>query len=227
ELHYGEVKEQLRVDWATYICSKSQFIPDKNKEYILPSTIDNLPVFLINKVITENENYPNSIHKSITFESNPLEYIYSARYVLSSVEPFTVSGTSQPKPHLKVARILAFKHSLLECVESIKLPGEKVFGKTLNENVCFVQTPSRGVFVLRMTGQIIGNEPEQFENRFVQGNLLTSQYCVFHDVKRLEEFESMEIVWVVFGLMLNPYYLADDRCERLSGVFLVLVLIEC
>ncbi|CAG8529201.1 563_t:CDS:2 [Racocetra fulgida] len=69
ELHYGEVKEQLRVDWATYICSKSQFIPDKNKEYILPSTIDNSPVLLINKVITENENYPNSIHKSITFES--------------------------------------------------------------------------------------------------------------------------------------------------------------
>ncbi|CAG8456698.1 16505_t:CDS:2 [Cetraspora pellucida] len=161
ELRYGKVKEQLRVDWATYICSKSQFTPDNNKEHhILPSTIDNSPVFLISKVITENENYPNSIHKSITFENNPLEYIYSARYVLSSVEPFTVSGTLQPKPHWKVARILAFKHSLLECVESIRLPGEKVFGKTLSENVCFVQTPSRGVFVLRVTGQIIGNEDD-------------------------------------------------------------------
>ncbi|CAG8572739.1 19281_t:CDS:2 [Dentiscutata erythropus] len=161
ELHDDQVrKAQLRVDWATYIRSKPQFTSNNNKESILPSTIDNSPIFLINKVITENVNYPNSIHKSITFESNPLEYIYSARYVLSSVEPFTVSGTLQPKPHWKVARILAFKHSLLESVESIKLPGEKVFGKKLNENICFIQTPSRGVFVLKVTGQIIGNEDD-------------------------------------------------------------------
>ncbi|KAF0383126.1 hypothetical protein F8M41_011795 [Gigaspora margarita] len=161
ELHDDNVrKEQLRIDWTTYIRSKPLFTPNNNKEYILPSTIDNSPIFLINKVITENESYPNSIHKSITFESNPLEYIYSARYVLSSVEPFTISGTLQPKPHWKIARILAFKHSLLESVESIKLPGEKVFGKMLNENICFIQTPSRGVFVLKVTGQIIGNEDD-------------------------------------------------------------------
>ncbi|CAG8473876.1 14990_t:CDS:2 [Dentiscutata heterogama] len=161
ELHDDQIrKAQLRVDWTTYIHSKPQFTPNNNKESILPSTIDNSPVFLINKVITENGNYPNSIHKSITFEGNPLKYIYSARYVLSSVEPFTVSGNLQPKPHWKVARILAFKHSLLESVESIKLPGEKVFGKKLNENICFVQTPSRGVFVLKVTGQIIGNEDD-------------------------------------------------------------------
>ncbi|CAG8551407.1 21334_t:CDS:2, partial [Gigaspora rosea] len=162
ELHVDNVKkEQLRIDWITYIRSKPLlFTQNNNKEYILPSRIDNSPIFLINKVITENESYPNSIHKSITFESNPLEYIYSARYVLSSVEPFTISGSLQPKPHWKVARILSFKHSLLESVESIKLPGEKVFGKMLNENICFVQTPSRGVFVLKVTGQIIGNEDD-------------------------------------------------------------------
>ncbi|CAG8570501.1 15341_t:CDS:2 [Acaulospora colombiana] len=173
------IKDSMRADWASYISLQlhGQDVANNSANITaamdtLPSIIDNLPASLIGKVITENPNYPHSIHKHITPENDPIKYTYAARYVLSNVEPFTISGTPETVPHPKVAKLLAFKHSLAECVEEIRFRETiwkkirtTIFGETmrevvLSESVCFVQTTSRGVFVLKDTGQVIGTEDD-------------------------------------------------------------------